>query len=46
MMKKLFSMILVLGFLLTSCTAMDGINIGAGIIGGIEKDPKPKKNKK
>ena len=44
-MKKLLG-IVVLGLLLTSCTAMDGINIGAGIIGGIEKDPKPKKNKK
>jgi len=44
-MKKLLG-IMVLGLLLSSCTAMDAVNIGAGIIGGIEKDPKPKKNKK
>ena len=44
-MKKLLG-ILVLGLLLSSCTAMDVVNIGAAIIGGIEKDPKPKKNKK
>jgi len=44
-MKKLLG-IVVLGLLLSSCTAMDTVNIGAAIIGGIEKDPKPKKNKK
>ena len=44
-MKKLLG-ILVLGLLLSSCTAMDAVNTGAAIIGGIEKDPKPKKNKK
>ena len=44
-MKKL-SIILVLSLLLSSCTTMDAINIGAGIIGCIEEDQKPKKNKK
>ena len=44
-MKK-FLGIVVMCLMLTQCTTMDAINISAGIIGGIEKDPKPKKNKK
>jgi hypothetical protein len=44
-MKKLLR-IVVLSLLLSSCTAMDAVNIGAAVVGGIEKDPKPKKDKK
>tara|TARA_A100001015_G_C14989493_1_gene713182 strand:+ start:29 stop:163 length:135 start_codon:yes stop_codon:yes gene_type:complete len=44
-MKKLLA-IMVLGLLLSSCTVIDAVNIGAAVFGGIEKDPKPKKDKK
>ena len=45
-MKKLFSTILVLGLLLASCTAMDFVNFGSGVISELIKDPTPKKDKK
>ena len=43
-MKK-YLVTVVMSLLLSSCTTMDTINIGAGIIYGIEKDPNSKNNK-
>ena len=43
-MKK-YLVTVVLSLLLSSCTTMDTINIAAGIISGIEKDPNSKNNK-
>ena len=44
-MKKILG-IVVLGLLLTSCTAMDFVNFGSGVISEIIQDPTPKKDKK